>query len=61
MRENQAIGPFSKGDTTVHCCCHFDVARKKANVPPTPTPTPSLLICIFSKPEMGCTAQWQLK
>ena len=57
MRENQAIGPFS-GDTTVHCCCHFDVARKKANVPPTPIPTPSLLICIFSKPEMGCTAQW---
>ena len=39
MRENQAIGPFS-GDTTVHCCCHFDVARKKANVPPHPSPHP---------------------
>ena len=36
-------------------CC-----KKKDKCTP-PTPTPSLLICIFSKPEMGCTAQWQLK
>ena len=62
MRENQAIGPFSKGDTTVHCCCHFDVARKKANVPhPHPHPFPPNLHIFKTRDGLHCAMAAQMK
>ena len=61
MRENQAIGPFS-GDTTVHCCCHFDVARKKANVPhPHPHPFPPNLHIFKTRDGLHCAMAAQMK